>query len=98
MASTQPEQSAAPIYALFRLRWGIEESFLALAHTLRYLCRRAQRARRSRPRTKYLVVYWAGGYALRHASQVMEKVFDNWPAWQHRREQVLEALRYGEGQ
>jgi hypothetical protein len=29
---------------------------------------------------------------------VMEKIFDNWPAWQHRRELLLEALRYCEGQ
>jgi len=28
----------------------------------------------------------------------MEKIFDNWPAWQHRRELLLEALRYCEGQ
>ena len=34
--------------------------FTLLAHTLRYLCLLAQAARQPRPRTKYLVVYWAG--------------------------------------
>jgi len=28
----------------------------------------------------------------------MEKIFDNWPAWESRREEILEALRYCEGQ
>jgi hypothetical protein len=122
LASTQPQQSATKIYELFRRRWGIEESFMALAryhglndlyacreglalaiihfsllaHTLRYLCRLAASAPR-RPRTKYLIVYWAGYYALLHASQVLEKIFDNWPAWESRREAVLETLRYCEG-
>lgn len=125
LASTQPEQSATEIYELFRLRWGIEESFMSLAryhglneiyacrdglalaiihfsllaHTLRYLCRTSQQATQPlRPRTKYLVVYWAGYYALLHASQVLERIFDNWSAWRTRREEVLKALRFCEGQ
>jgi len=95
LASTAPQQSARQIYQLFRLRWGIEESFMA--HTLRYLCRCVRRAS-TLPRTKYLVVYWAGYYALLHASQVLAQIFDHWTAWQHRRELLLEALRYCEGQ
>ena len=126
LMSTAPQQSASQIYDLFRRRWGIEESFMALvryhglneiyacrdglalaiihftlvAHTLRYLCCTSQQAasRPLRPRTKYLVVYWAGYYALLHASQVLERIFDNWPAWESRREEVLEALRFCEGQ
>lgn len=121
LASTQPQQSGQEIYDLFRRRWGIEESFMALAryhglnelyacreglalaiihfsflaYTLRYLCKLATPA--DRPRTKYLIVYWAGCYALLHASQVLEKIFDNWPAWENRRQEVLETLRYCEG-
>ena len=122
LVSTAPSQSARQIYQLFRLRWGIEESFMALAryhglnelhacrdglalaiihfsllaHTLRYLCRRVDRTS-ARPRTKYLVVYWAGYYALLHASQVFQRVFDHWARWEGRREEILEALRYCEG-
>jgi len=121
---TQPYLSAKAIYDLFRRRWGIEETFMALAaryhgindlyacrpglalalihftlltHTLRYLCLLTRAARAGRPRTKYLVVYWAGYYALLHASEVFEQVFDHWPLWEDRREQILEALRYCEG-
>lgn len=122
LVSTDPQQSARQIYQLFRLRWGIEESFMALAryhglnqihacrdglalaiihfsllaHTLRYLCR-GVRGASALPRTKYLVVYWAGYYALLHASQVFERVFDHWARWEGRREEILEALRYCEG-
>jgi len=122
LVSTAAEQSARKIYDLFRLRWGIEENFMALAryhglnamhacrdglalaiihfsllaYTLRDLCRRARRAE-TLPRTKYLVVYWAGYYALLHASQVFERVFNHWPQWEGRREEILEALRYCEG-
>jgi len=120
---THPTLSAKAIYDLFRRRWGIEESFMALAryhgindlypcrpglalalihftllaHTLRYLCLLAQAARQPRPRTKYLVVYWAGYYALLHASQVFEQVFDHMEVWQDRQQAILEALRYCEG-
>jgi hypothetical protein len=120
---TQPTLSAKAIYDLFRRRWGIEESFMALAryhgindlypcrpglalalihftllaHTLRYLCLLAQAARQPRPRTKYLVVYWAGYYALLHASQVFEQVFDHMDLWQGRQAAILDALRYCEG-
>lgn len=123
LVSTAPEQSAAEIYALFGRRWGIEESFMALAryhglnelyacrdglalalihfslltYTLRYVCRTKRAERTERPRTKYLVVYRAGYYALLYASQVLEKIFNHWPAWEGRREEVLEALRYCEG-
>ena len=123
LVCTQPQLSAAAIYALFRQRWGIEECFMALARyhglndlypcrkglalalihftllaqTLRYLCLRARVARGPFPRTKYLVVYWAGYYALLHASQILEKIFDHWQAWQSRREEVLATLRYCEG-
>ena len=123
LVCTQPDLSAQAIYGLFRRRWGIEESFMALAryhgindlypcrpglalglihftllaHTLRYLCLLAQAARRPRPRTKCLVVYWAGWYALLHASQVFEQVFDHMDLWQDRRAAILEALRYCEG-
>jgi hypothetical protein len=122
LVSTAPEQSAREIYELFRLRWGIEESFMALAryhglnaihacrdglalaiihfallaYTLRFLCRGVPRGS-TLPRTKYLVVYWGGYYALLHASQVFERVFDHWALWEGRREQILEALRYCEG-
>jgi len=124
LVSTDAQQSAAEIYAAFRLRWGIEESFMALAryhglneiyacrpglalaiihfsllaYTLRALCRLAAAAGRVRPRTKYLIVYWAGYYALLHASQVLEKIFDHWQTWESRREEVLQTLRYCEGQ
>lgn len=120
---TQAYLSAKAIDDLFRRRWGIEESFMALAryhgindlypcrpglalalihftllaHTLRYLCLLTRVAAGPRPRTKYLVVYWAGCYALLHASQVFEQMFDHWPLWQDRREQIMEALRYCEG-
>ena len=123
LVSTQPQQSALQIYALFRRRWGIEESFMALAryqglneiyacrdglalakihfsllaYTLRYLCRRARGNERGRARTKYLVVYWAGYYALLYASQILERIFDHWQAWESRREEVLATLRYCEG-
>lgn len=123
LVCTQPELSAAAIYALFRQRWGLEECFMALAryhglndlyacrkglalalihftllaHTLRYLCLQARVARGPCARTKYLVVYWAGYYALLHASQIFEQVFANLAVWQGRQEQILEALRYCEG-
>jgi hypothetical protein len=71
--------------------------FTLLAHLLRYLCLLARAAHHPRPRTKYLVVYWAGYYALLHASQVFEQVFANVAAWQGRQEAILEALRYCEG-
>lgn len=122
LVSTDPQQSALQIYELFRRRWGIEETFMALAryhglnrihacrdglalaiihfsllaYTLRYLCR-SLRGASTLPRTKYLVVYWAGYYALLHASQILEKVFDHLSAWEDRREEILEALRYCEG-
>jgi hypothetical protein len=122
LVSTDPQQSARQIYEVFRLRWGIEETFMALAryhglnelyacrdglalaiihftllaYTLRYLCR-CVRGASSLPRTKYLVVYWAGYYALLHASQVFERVFDHWALWEGRRDEILEALRYCEG-
>jgi hypothetical protein len=122
LVSTASQQSARRIYELFRLRWGIEESFMALAryhglnelhacrdglalaiihfsllaHTLRFLCR-CVREPSTLPRTKYLVVYWAGYYALLHASQVFQRVFDHWPRWEGRRAEILEALRYCEG-
>ena len=122
LASTAPTQSATEIYELFRLRWGIEESFMALAryhglnelhacreglalalihfsllaHTLRHLCQLAA-SPETRPRTKYLVVYWAGYYALLPASQVFEKVFANFAVWEGRQQAILEALRYCEG-
>jgi hypothetical protein len=120
---TQPNLSGKASYDLFRRRWGIEESFMALAryhgindlypcrpglalalihftllaHTLRYLCLLAQAAAQPRPLTKYLVVYWAGYYALLHASQVFEQVFDHMDVWQDRQAAILEALRYCEG-
>jgi hypothetical protein len=120
---TQPTLSAKAIYDLFRRRWGIEESFMALARyhgindlsacrpglalalihftllaqVLRYLCLLARAAQRWRPRTKYLVVYWAGYYALLHASQVFAQVFDHMELWQGRQQAILEALRYCEG-
>ncbi len=71
--------------------------FTLLAHTVRFLCLLAQAARVPRPRTKYLVVYWAGFYALLHASQVFEQVFAHMDLWQGRQKAILEALRYCEG-
>jgi hypothetical protein len=71
--------------------------FTLLAHTLRYLCLLARAAHQPWPRTKYLVVYWAGYYALLHASQVFEQVFDHMELWQGRQAAILEALRYCEG-
>ena len=71
--------------------------FTLLAHTLRYLCLLTRAARVPRPLTKYLVVYWAGYYALLPASQVFEQVFANWETWEGQREAILEALRYCEG-
>jgi hypothetical protein len=123
LVSTQPQQTARQIYQLFGQRWGIEESFMALAryhglnaigacrdglalakihfsllaYTLRYLCRLTRETQPVRPLTKYLVVYWRGWYALLHASQVFEQIYDHWPAWEGRREEVLAALRYCEG-
>jgi hypothetical protein len=123
LVCTAPTLSAKAIYALFRRRWGIEESFMALARyhgindlypcrpglalalihftllaqVLRYLGLLAQAAAAPRPRTKYLVVYWAGCYALLHASQVFEQVFAHMDLWQGRQEAILEALRYCEG-
>ncbi len=70
--------------------------FTLLAHTLRYLCL-AQAARKVWPRTKYLVVYWAGCYALLHASEVFTQVFAHLELWQDRQEEILAALRYCEG-
>ncbi len=70
--------------------------FTLLAHTLRYLCL-AQAARAVWPRTKYLVVYWAGCYALLHASEVFTQVFAHLELWQDRQEEILAALRYCEG-
>jgi hypothetical protein len=122
LLSTDPEQSVRQIYDLFRLRWGIEENFMALAryhglnalpacrdglalarlhfsllaYTLRDLCRRAQRAE-TLPRTRFLVVYWAGCYALLHASQIFAQVFAHWEQWKGRQAEILEALRYCEG-
>jgi len=71
--------------------------FTLLASTLRYLCLLARAAHGPWPRTKYLVVYWGGYYALLHASEVFQQVFDHWPLWEDRREQILDALRYCEG-
>jgi len=45
-----------------------------LAHTLRYLCLLTRVAAGPRPRTKYLVVYWAGCYALLHARGVQKLI------------------------
>lgn len=123
LVCTQPTLCAQAIYALFRKRWGIEESFMALARyhgindlypcrpglalalihftllagVLRSLCLLARAAQSLRPRTKYLVVYWAGYYALLHASQVFEQVFAHMDLWQGRQDAILEALRYCEG-
>jgi hypothetical protein len=70
--------------------------FTLLAHTLRYLSL-LLRVAQHRPRTKYLVVYWAGYYALLFASEVFEQVFAHMEAWQGRQASILEALRYCEG-
>ncbi len=71
--------------------------FTLLAYALRSLCLLAQAERLSWPRTTQLVVYWAGYYALLYASEVFQQVFDHWPAWQGRQEEILEALRFCEG-
>jgi len=123
LVCTEPTLSAKAIYDLFRRRWGIEESFMALARyhgindlyacrpglalalihftllaqLLRSLCLLTRAAQSGRPRTKYLVVYWAGYYALLHASQVFEQVFAHMEVWQDRQAAILEALRYCEG-
>ena len=69
--------------------------FTLLAHTFRYLCLLTRAA--PRPLTKYLVVYWAGYYALLYASEVFEQVFAHPQAWANRQQEILEALRYCEG-
>jgi hypothetical protein len=87
------------INALYPCRPGLalaQIHFTLLAHTLRFLCL-AQAAKQVWPRTEYLVVYWAGCYALLHASQVFEQVFAHFERWQDRQEEILAALRYCEG-
>ena len=70
--------------------------FTLLAYTLRQLCRGVHSAE-TLPRTRWLLVSWAGCYALLHASEVFAQVFAHWEEWQGRQAEILEALRYCEG-
>jgi hypothetical protein len=79
--------------------------FALLTYTLRWLCRRfahqrEQAQQRPHPWRRFdmrFIIYMQGYYALLLPSQVFESVFAHWDAWDGRREQILNALRYCEG-